>query len=57
MHNRDILILSVFTLITVSAWIAFEVYHAATTSTVTPVQQELLKPLNPVFDVNTFNSK
>lgn len=54
--NRDILILSIFTLVTVIAWITFEVYHAATTSNVTPVQKELLTPLNPVFDEEVLRS-
>lgn len=50
MSSRQTLFLSIFTFLTVLAWIAFDVYHAATTSTITPVQQELIKPLEPKFD-------
>ena len=50
--NRDIIILSLFSLITIIAWIVFDVYHAATTSQITPVQQELMIPVNPVFDAS-----
>lgn len=50
MSNKDLLILSILTFITVLAWIAFDVYHAATTSTITPLQKELIEPLSPSFD-------
>lgn len=50
MSNKDLLILSILTFITVLAWIIFDVYHAATTSTITPLQKELIKPLKPTFN-------
>jgi len=50
MSSKQTLFLSIFTFLTVLAWIAFDVYHAVTTSTITPVQQELIKPLEPSFD-------
>lgn len=50
MNNKDWLIISVSTLITVMAWIAFDVYHAAVTRTITEVQQRLILPLNPKLD-------
>lgn len=50
MSSRQSLFLSIFTFLTVIAWIAFDVYHAGVTSTITPVQQELIKPLEPKFD-------
>ncbi|MBI4999484.1 hypothetical protein HZB97_01790 [Candidatus Gottesmanbacteria bacterium] len=50
MSSKQTLFLSVFTFLTVFAWIAFDVYHAATTSTITSVQQQLIKPLEPRFD-------
>lgn len=46
------LILSLFSLITVVAWIVFDVYHAATTSRISQIQQELMTPLNPTFDTS-----
>lgn len=53
MNNKEILILALLTLFTVLSWIIYDVYHAATTSTITPVQQELMKPLTPTFDHDT----
>ena len=47
MNNKDWLTVSIFTLITVTAWIVFDVYHAAVMSTITEVQQRLTTPLNP----------
>ena len=50
MSSKQTLFLSIFTFLTVLAWISFDVYHAATTSTITPIQQELIEPLEPKFD-------
>lgn len=53
MSGKDLLILSILTFITVVAWIIFDVYHASTTSTITPLQKELIEPLKPTFDQET----
>ena len=45
--SQDMLIISIFTLITVIVWIVFEVHHAAVISHITDVQQKLMTPLNP----------
>lgn len=48
--NQDILYIAIFTLLTVFAWIIFEVYHTTVTTTVTEVQRQLVRPLDPVID-------
>lgn len=53
MNGKELLILAILTLVTVVAWIGFDIYHSATTSTITPVQKELMKPLTPTFDHDT----
>lgn len=53
MTNRQILFLSLFTLITVLAWIGFDVYHVLTTSTIKTVDAEMIRILEPNFDTNT----
>lgn len=55
MNNKDWLTISIFTLITVSAWIVFDVYHAAVISTITEVQQRLTTPLNPKLNPEALN--
>lgn len=50
MSNKDLLILSVMTFITVVAWIASDAYHVSVTSTITAVEKKLMEPLNPTFD-------
>ncbi len=55
MSNNQTLFLSIFTFLTVLAWIAFDVYHAGTVSTITSVQQELIKPLEPRFDMTVIS--
>lgn len=52
-QNKDLLYISIFTLITVLAWIVSDVYHAAVTSTITEVQQKLISPLDPKLDEAT----
>lgn len=54
-RSKDLLLISIFTLITVFAWIVFEVYHTAVTSTITEIQQKLTTPLNSKLDPATLN--
>ena len=53
MNSKDWLIISILTFLTVAVWTVYDVYHTAVTSTVTTVQQELVKPLTPEFDRKT----
>ena len=51
MNRKEIVIIAIIFLLTVLAWIVFDVYHAKTTSTV--IKNETLQqivPLTPVFD-------
>lgn len=48
--NKDLLTIAAFTLITVLSWTVAEIYHAATTSQITQVQQRLIFPLDPKLD-------
>jgi len=50
MSDKQTLFLSIFTFLTVLAWIAFDVYHAVVSSTISPIQQQLIKPIDPKFD-------
>ncbi|MFH0863563.1 MAG: hypothetical protein V1858_00530 [Candidatus Gottesmanbacteria bacterium] len=50
MSSKQILFLSIFTFLTVLAWIIFDVYHTITASTISPIQQDLIRPLDPKFD-------
>ncbi len=49
-ERKDLLVLSIFTFITVFIWIVSDVYHAVVTSQITAVQQQLIIPLNPKID-------
>ena len=53
MNSKDWLILSILTFLTVAAWTVYDIYHAAVTSTITPMQKELIKPLKTEFDEKT----
>ncbi|OGK55584.1 hypothetical protein A3B56_02430 [Candidatus Roizmanbacteria bacterium RIFCSPLOWO2_01_FULL_45_11] len=53
MNSKDLLFISIVTFLTTIAWTVYDIYHTAVTSTITPVQQELIKPINPGFDQET----
>lgn len=50
MNNRDIILLSIFTLLTVLLWMGFEAIHASQKSTITPQVNQQIKPITPSFD-------
>ncbi len=45
--NRDLLILSILTVITVFSWVTFEVYRALTQIEIPAVLKQQIEPLNP----------
>lgn len=54
--GKNVLIMSVLTLITVITWIGFEVYRVATRTTIPKVTQEQMLPLNPVLKIEVIES-
>lgn len=48
--GKNILVLSIMTLITVIVWVGYEVYHTYTQTTVPRIIKELIKPLSPSID-------
>ncbi len=52
-NDRDILLISVFTFITVSLWITFELLKTVKTTTLTPSAQQIVVPLSPDIDTET----
>ena len=52
MNKKDLLMIAIITLLTVTSWIVYDVYHSATTNTITPVQEELIAPLDPHIDAD-----
>lgn len=49
-NDHDILLISIFTCITVFAWICFELIQTSKTSTIPEATQKLLVPLNANID-------
>lgn len=54
--DRDLLLIAIFTFVTVSLWIFFELINTAKTTTVTSSTQEVLTPINPDIDTDVFNT-
>lgn len=48
--DRDLLLLSVFTFLTVSLWVFFELTKTVKTTTVSPQIQTLIAPLDTTLD-------
>jgi len=51
--DRDVLLVSIFTFITVSLWVFFEIVKTTKTTTVSPTIQQVIAPLSPKLDTAT----
>jgi len=56
MKDKDVLFISVATLITALAWVVFDAYHAYTTSTIPKELEEIALPITPIIDTNIVQS-
>ena len=55
MHNdRDILLVSIFTFLTILSWILFELIKTAKTTTVSASVEHIITPLSPKIDTEIF---
>jgi hypothetical protein len=54
-NDRDILLIAIFTLLTVGVWISFELVKTTRTSTVETTTQQLLTPIQPKIDMETLD--
>jgi hypothetical protein len=52
-NDRDLLLISVFTFLTVTLWITFELLKTVKTTTVVPTTQQIVVPLTPKIDIDT----
>lgn len=50
--DRDLLLISLFTFLTVSLWIFFELIKTTKTTTITPSAQQAIAPLTPTIDTD-----
>ncbi len=51
MKDKDVLFISVATLITALAWMVFDAYHAYTTYTISQELTEIALPITPKIDL------
>lgn len=54
-NDRDLLLVSIFTFLTVSLWITFELLKTAKTTTTAVHVQEIVVPLSPKIDSDTID--
>ena len=54
--NRDVLVLGLLIIISVITWVGLEAYRRFATTTVPPVLQEQLTPINPQLDTDFLSS-
>jgi hypothetical protein len=50
--DRDLLLISLFTFLTVGLWIFFELVKTVKTTTLTPTVQQAITPLTPTIDTD-----
>lgn len=55
-YDRDIVTLLVFTLITLSTWVGFEVYHAYSKPIVPEVLARHMRELNPALNTSVLTA-
>jgi hypothetical protein len=55
-NDRDILLVAIFTCITVSAWIFFELVKTGKTSTISTNTTQLVKPMQTTIDIKTLTT-
>jgi hypothetical protein len=55
-NDRDILLIAIFTCITVTAWIFFELVQTAKTSTLSTNTTQLVKPMQTTIDIKTLTT-
>ncbi len=53
-NDRDLLLISLFTFFTVTAWIFFELVKTTKTTTVPQTVSQILTPLSPKLDTDVF---
>lgn len=49
-NDRDLLLISIFTFLTVVSWIFFELVKTTRTTTITPTVEKIITPLNSRLD-------
>jgi len=54
-NDKDILLITLFTFLTVTIWIFFELVKTTKTPTATGTSTEILSSINTNFDIETLN--
>jgi hypothetical protein len=50
--DRDLLLISVFTFLTVSLWVFFELVKTTKTTTITPTVQQVITPFSSTLETD-----
>lgn len=54
--DRDIFLISIFTFLTISLWIFFELVKTTKTTTVPATVEKIVTPLNPTLDTGVLSA-
>jgi hypothetical protein len=55
-NDRDLLLVSIFTFITVSLWVTFELLKTTKTTTVATTTEQIVIPLSSSIDIDTITT-
>lgn len=53
MNRKEFLVVAIATLITIIAWVVFDIIHKRATVSLSPNVQENIKPIDPNFNIGT----
>jgi hypothetical protein len=54
MERKELLVFAIVTLITVVAWVGFDLYFHRTKTEISNDLKEVIEPINPNFDLSAF---
>ena len=54
-NDRDLLLVAIFTMLTVFLWVFFELAKTSQTSTIGLSTQQAITPFSPKIDISTLN--
>lgn len=52
MNRKEFLLVAIVTLITIIAWVVFDIIHKSSSVSLSPNVQENIKPIDPNFNID-----
>lgn len=56
MTKKGLLVATIFTFLTICAWVIFDILHTRTKVEIPPKTKEIIEPINPEFNTKVLES-